>query len=452
MNIIKQNKITFILILTAIAIIFSSLIILSLPVLFNYKSKVAKIEKNFYYNFKLQLNSSGKIAYKPFPKPHLLVESATINLPTSKSNRELLKTSNLKIFISIRDVYLSSFRNFISTEISKTNIELNIMELKEIRKHLYQQINKPIFIKKSKIFFKNNKNEVVFISPLDKVSYKINTKSRVKSFIIDGKAFGLNFVSDWKRDYNKPKASVHIIDISNPNIEIKNFFEFINPKKFKGESKISYSQDRMIYNYRYNNGVIFINSPDEKNVNFKLNSNIQTNPFHFDGEIMIKNKKVEKVIDNYLSNLFIYNEDNLGNLSGNLKIKFNELNNKLIKKGEIEIAINEKKLILKKANFELDKIGNIMTNIGFVEDQGEIKFISQNTLDIKNHIEFAKTFQIASKKAKKINQIYFDLEKQVDDTDFTIKNVRINNVKKLDEIFIVSNIQNLRSFLRKLSD
>ena len=208
----------------------------------------------------------------------------------------------------------------------------------------------------------------------------------------------------------------------------------------------------MIYNYRYNNGVIFINSPDEKNVNFKLNSNIQTNPFHFDGEIMIKNKKVEKVIDNYLSNLFIYNEDNLGNLSGNLKIKFNELNNKLIKKGEIEIAINEKKLILKKANFELDKIGNIMTNIGFVEDQGEIKFISQNTLDIKNHIEFAKTFQIASKKAKKINQIYFDLEKQVDDTDFTIKNVRINNVKKLDEIFIVSNIQNLRSFLRKLSD
>ena len=153
-----------------------------------------------------------------------------------------------------------------------------------------------------------------------------------------------------------------------------------------------------------------------------------------------------------IPNLFMYNEDNLGNLSGNLKIKFNKLNNKLIKKGEIEISISEKKLILKKANFELDKIGNIMTNIGFVEDQGQIKFISQNTLDIKNHIEFAKTFQISSKKAKKINQIYFDLEKQVDDTDFTIKNVRINNIKKLDEIFIVSNIQNLRSFLRKLSD
>ena len=46
MNKIKQNKITF-LILSVIVITFSSLTILSLPVLFNYESKVAKIEKNF---------------------------------------------------------------------------------------------------------------------------------------------------------------------------------------------------------------------------------------------------------------------------------------------------------------------------------------------------------------------------------------------------------------------
>ena len=53
MNKIKQNKITFTLILAAIVIIFSSFTVLSLPVLFNYKSKVALIEKNFYKNFKI---------------------------------------------------------------------------------------------------------------------------------------------------------------------------------------------------------------------------------------------------------------------------------------------------------------------------------------------------------------------------------------------------------------
>ena len=47
MNRIKQNKVNFTLILTIIIITFSCLTILSLPVLFNYKSKVTKIEKIF---------------------------------------------------------------------------------------------------------------------------------------------------------------------------------------------------------------------------------------------------------------------------------------------------------------------------------------------------------------------------------------------------------------------
>ena len=68
-----------------------------------------------------------------------------------------------------------------------------------------------------------------------------------------------------------------------------------------------------------------------------LNSKIQLKPFYFEGKLNIKNKKVEKIIDNFLLNLLLYDENYLGNLNGNLKLKFDELNNKLIKKGEIEI-------------------------------------------------------------------------------------------------------------------
>ena len=80
MNKIKQNKVTFSLILLAIIVIFSSFTILSLPVLFNYKSKLIIIEKNFYKNFKIYLKASGDITYKPFPRPHLLLENASLNL------------------------------------------------------------------------------------------------------------------------------------------------------------------------------------------------------------------------------------------------------------------------------------------------------------------------------------------------------------------------------------
>ena len=61
------------------------------------------------------------------------------------------------------------------------------------------------------------------------------------------------------------------------------------------------------------------------------------------GDFVTKtDKKVEKIIDNFLLNLILYNENYLGNLNGLFKIKFDKLNNKLIKKGEIKLIINEK--------------------------------------------------------------------------------------------------------------
>ena len=91
--------------------------------------------------------------------------------------------------------------------------------------------------------------------------------------------------------------------------------------------------------------------------------------------------------------------------------------------------------------------------MNFEEDNGDIKFLSKNHLIIKDHIEFAKIFQISSKKVKHIKNIYFDLQKDIGTTDFVITNIKINNFKNnenLDEVFLVKNIQNLRSYIRKI--
>ena len=58
MNKIRENKVKFSLILISLGVLFSSLTILSLPALFNFNKKASIIEKNFYKNFKLYLNTS----------------------------------------------------------------------------------------------------------------------------------------------------------------------------------------------------------------------------------------------------------------------------------------------------------------------------------------------------------------------------------------------------------
>ncbi len=455
MNKIKQNKITFSLILIAFSVIFSSLIILSLPVIFNYNSKVQEIEKNFYKNFKIYLKSHEKISYKPFPKPHLLVEKASLNLSETSNKNNLLNTYKLKIYITLRDIYLRSFKNYLSTEISDSNLELKMSDIKEFRKHLYKNINKPIIFNNCKIFIKNKIDDVIIISPIKKISYKINNKNKVKYFIIDGSIFGLDFKSEWKRMYSSPKNSFLNINIINPSIKIENILKYESDKKFNGQVKIDYLKDKLEYNFQFNNEKIKIKSPKNKKSNFNLDTEIQINPFFFTGDLLIKNKKVEKIIDDILLYFLLYEENYLGNLNGLMKIKFDNLNNKLIKKGEINFNIKEKKININEVMFDLNKIGTIKADINFIDDKGSIKFVSKNKLDINNHIEFAKAFQVGSKKVKKIKEIYFEIEKNVGDTDFAITNVKINNeenIEKSNEIFIVKNIQNLRSHIRKIID
>ena len=453
MNKIKQNKITFSLILLAITVTFSSLTILSLPVLFNYESKVAKIEKNFYKNFKIHLNSSGKISYKPFPKPHLSVENATLNLEQKVKSNDLIVTTDLKIYISLRDVYLRSFNNFISAEISNANLELKLSDLKKIRKHLYEKINKKIVLINCKLFIRNSNGEVILISPMKKVNYNIYNKTKIKNFIIEGKIFGLSFFSDWKRSYQTPNISTHNINLFNPPIEIKNIFE-LEKNNFSVQMEVDYLQDKLLYKINFYDDKIYISSPNKKNTNFNIDSVIQLKPFYSDIELTIKKKKVENIIDNILLNLLAYNKNFLGNINGNLKIKFRDLDNRLIKNGQINFFVNEKVINLEKANFKLDKIGEINTKISFIEKQDEKIFLSKNHLKIKNHIEFAKTFQIGSKKIKNIKDIFFDLEKNIGENDFIISNVTISNLKneKSEEKFVVKNIQNLRAIVRKLID
>ena len=456
MNKIRENKVKFSLILIAFAVLFSSLTILSLPALFNFNNKALIIEKNFYKNFKLYLNTSGNISYKPFPKPHLLVENSKINLSKKYENDGLLNIKNLKIYTSLKDIYLRTLQNFSAMEISDSNIELKVSEIIKLREHLYKKINNKIIINNSKFFLRNKNNEVILISPIKKITNKIDNKNRVKNLLIEGKIFGLNFKSDWKRNYDNPNTSLHTIDFFNPNIEIKNQYKYENSKKFKILTSISIAQDRLEYSLYNDNGVInLFSSSDKKNINFITKSIIKLNPFYFDGSLLIKNKKIENIIDNFLVNLFLYDKDLLGNLNGKFLLKFQNIKNKLLKDGEISLSINERKVNLKKINFSLDKIGDLVSQIDIIESQGSIKFYSKNQLNIKNHIEFAKKFQVSSKKVKKIKQINFDIEREIGKSDFILKNVKLNNIdepNKFNEIFFVKNIQNLRAHIRKIVD
>ena len=100
-------------------------------------------------------------------------------------------------------------------------------------------VNKQIILNNCKLFIRNSSGEVVIISPIKKVNYLINNKTKIKTFKIDAKIFGLNFVSEWKRSYKNSNISSLNINLANPTIEIKNIFKF-DKNNFDGQVEIDY--------------------------------------------------------------------------------------------------------------------------------------------------------------------------------------------------------------------
>ena len=119
---------------------------------------------------------------------------------------------------------------------------------------------------------------------------------------------------------------------------------------------------------------------------------------------------------------------------------------------EIEIENNS---LIKKEDLKKLLAPIYGKNLFFLEKQGDLKFVSNNQLYVENHIEFAKTFQVGSKKIKHIKKIYFDLEKKIGVTEFIVTNIMIykkDNKINSNETYIVKNIQNLRSHIREIID
>jgi len=446
----KKNSSKFI--LSSIIVFFTVILFLSLPVLLKYKSIQNKIEKKVSSEFKINLKNLDDISFKFFPKPHYLVKKANLDLNTKDDKSSIIETNNLKIFISIKNIYSKKNISIEGIEIGNANIYFKLKDILDFRNHLYYKINKPIYIKNSKFFLQDIKNKTILISPIRKMDYFINNKNNSKELKIKGNLFDINYYSSWKRFYDNPKYSFNEIKLKNPNLFIKNSFSLEDKSIFRGKSSINFLNEDFIINYLMKDNKIFINSSNQiKNQKIKLNSIIELEPFFFDATINIDQKDTNFLIDNLLNFILNLKEENLGNVNGKLTLVVNNLKNSIINSGKINLSIKEKKIKLEKSLFEIKDIGKVRSVFRYYENKGDLIFASENIFEITNKKEFSRKFQVSLKNVKNINRIYFDLEKNIDNGEISISNIYLNKIDTQnfsEEYYIIKNIQLLKALIR----
>ena len=245
-----------------------------------------------------------------------------------------------------------------------------------------------------------------------------------------------------------------MIKFTNPNLTITNNFILKENSNFSGKSLINFLNENIGINYEFDKDTISVNSPaDILNQKIKIFSNISLDPFYLDAKIIMIEKNYKLIIDYFLNYLINIDKNILENLNGKLTLYFKGLENEIIDGGKIDLVLKEKSIKIINSNFRINNIGVINSNIKYYEKDGDLIFNSSNELNIEDHREFARKFQLDIDKSKKIKKIFFDLERIVNKDEFLVSNIYINKInknKEKDETYIINNLQILKKLLRSL--
>ena len=127
-------------------------------------------------DFKLNLKNISGITYLMVPAPHFLIEECDIYFENN-SEEKILKAKYLKINIFSKNLHKKEKIELKNIYLNKIDLDLQFVDLKNFYNHLKNNITKPIFLKNSNFFFRNDKDEIISISKIKNFEYYFNLQN-----------------------------------------------------------------------------------------------------------------------------------------------------------------------------------------------------------------------------------------------------------------------------------
>ena len=419
----------------ALATIFITIIVyFLLPSFYNKNEVRAQLEDQIFqkYNFKVKLNKN--LYYGLFPSPHFLSEDAIIehdskNIAISKKTKFFISSKNLFIFDKIK------IKNLVFVE---TDFKISFSNFKyflNLSNNLISDQN--IKFLKSKFFYLDQRDDVIFYTEINKLSYLFKEEN-------------LNKINSKLEIFNLPISLDAIHDVSNKDILIKVDFR---PLNLKIENNSNYNDDKIngqlsfyliskdkLVNYTLNNNVLSFNSKNQK-----LNGEINIKPFFLSSNLDLNEIGISKFFKNnsILVNLLKSEILNNKNLNGKISISTKNLKDlKHINKIKFDIKFEEGIVLI--TNLEFIFKNSVIFNINDVNlivDNNKLKFIGDFNMKFIDINNFYSHFQIKRNYRKNIKRISSNFIFNLDDGFIEFTELKINN----------NNNQASRQYLRKFN-
>jgi hypothetical protein len=440
--------------LFVLGVIFFILSYLSIPYFYNSNKLIDKIEGELSKNLNIDFNLSKNFRYSFFPRPYFTFEKASFLNQFKNSGKIKVDIPISKLLflehIQIKDVVLSDVNFDINNENNNFFTDLLKNDFSNFKFEIYD----------SNIFYRNIKNDVLFINKINYLKYYYDKKIFSNIFIADNEIFNLFYNIKFKNDFVNKKIT-SIINSSSLNIKIENNLDYKNLKKKEGLISFIYNKKKSNATYNYNKDSFKFNLSDRSiDPNFIYKGTVNLKPFFSESRGLFKKVHPKEFLDpNSILVQFLKTEI-LNNKNLNMNIYFNakQLNSiEDIENLALKVKISEGLIDINETTISwLDTADLRISDSLIYVKNNNLVLDCLVTIQINNYNEFYKFFQTPKNYRKEIKKIQFNLSYNFDQFTANLNDIKIDKIinqkvnKTLKQLIFKENKLQNRIYFRVL--
>ena len=449
-NISNFNKYLILL----ISLLFLYLFYLSIPSIYEKGRLQNDLTDKLIKEFNINFSISSDITYSILPSPHILVKNAKLFDNNLENPKEFSQIKKLKIYISQKNLFDQKKIRITKVVLENANFLFQREYLSFFNKVLSQKLSKKkLIIKKSKLFYKDAKDETVAIVPISRLDLNYNIRNLLNKIKAEGKLFNHPFSLNWEKNFDKRKETTTNLRIKNLNLDIKNISENLK-KKLKGTNNITLGNAKIQRDYTFEEGKFNFSSLNSSLLNNKLNysGQIRFSPFNFKLDIDLDKMNLNSIIKNknIIENLFLSDLLFNKNLSSKITLTSGKIiKNKLFDNLKIIMAFQNGRINLNNSYLANVKIGKLeLFDSNLIYNNDDLILKGKLNFKIENQNQFYRSFQIPKIYRKSISNIYISFEKNFTRDELKIIEFKLNDLKDI----VPDNINQILDIFNKQED
>ena len=398
---------------------------LLIPTLYDKNIIQNQIKNHIFKKYKIKVKFSDNIKYGLLPAPHF----SSKDLAILRDDKQIGLTKNFKVFIKLNNFLKINEIKMKSLIFNKTDFDINKNDMKFFQNLLKTEPNEnKILIKNSKIFFKNDNDELLFINKIYNADFYYDQNNLKNVLSSKNKIFNFPYKLQIKNDkFNKIISSK--FSSQKIRLNLKNEFNYDNKI---GLLDLSFVNDSTSLKYEIGSNKI---SFESDNIKKFYEGQIDIKPFY-----LIANFNYDG-----LSSKNIFNEENLladlvkseilinKNLNANIKLNVKDITNiNELNDLKLNILIDEGNIGFSESYIKWKDDLKISLDESFLTyDGNQINLDGKITLDFIDLENFYRSFQIKKIHRKKIKKVELYFVYNFNQNKITFSNARIDNSPNL---------------------